>query len=156
MNTTQPFSDIYLKLEDMMANFSTGCIFLNQDCEIININIAASKMLKVKTLGHYTSMKLKLYPDFHPIMLDLLNGKTVSDVRLSLKCMDNNSVHVNLKASLFYGIDDLFIFQFTEINSFVIDEYLHKLSNSLRMNIQMIKLQYRKLYKVYEKKVLID
>ena len=89
-------------------------------------------------------------------MLDLLNGKTVSDVRLTLKCMNNNFIDVNLEASLFYGIDDLFIFQFTEIKSFVLDEYLLKLYNSTRINIQMIKLKYRKLFKEFEKTIFIE
>jgi len=158
MYTTQTFHDNFLKLEDIMENIPTGCIFLDQYSEITNINNAASKILKVKYLGHYTRLKLKLelYPDFHPIMLDLLNGKIVKDVRLSLKCMDNNFVPVILKASLISGTENVFIFQFTKIKSFAMVEYLLKLSNYVRTIVLMMKLQCRKLFKLSEKKVFME
>lgn len=92
-------------------------IVFNKNADIIDINNAASDFLKIRNIKEYTSRKLKLEVDsqFHTITEGLQKGETTGNVMFEFKRPDHSSVSVHLNASLFYGLKDVFIFQFSEI-----------------------------------------
>ena len=104
-------------LQEMLSainSLSGCCIVFNKKSEIIDMNNAAANFLNIKNIDDYTSNKLKLDIDkeFYNIIERVLNGEKVYNVKFSFKCIDSNSVSVYLKVTLFYGLKDVFIFQF--------------------------------------------
>jgi len=104
-------------LQEMLSTInsvSDCCIVFNKKSEIIEMNNAAANFLKIKNIEDYRSKKIKLDIDkeFYNIIERVLKGEKVHNVKFSFKCIENNSVSVNLKVTLFYGLKDVFIFQF--------------------------------------------
>jgi hypothetical protein len=102
-----------------LRSIQTCTIVFNHKAELIDINKAASDFLKIENIEDYRSRKLKLEIDsqFYKITEDLKNGKPARNEKFGFKRPDNSLVFVNLKTSLFYGLKDVFIFQFSEIAS---------------------------------------
>ena len=92
-------------------------IVFNKNGEIIDINRAASKLLKINNVDAYTCRKLKLELDnqFYTITKNLQNKEKICDVKFRFKRPDNSFVDVNLNSTLLLGLKDMFIFQFSEI-----------------------------------------
>jgi len=109
---------------NILRSLSTSTIVFNKKAEIIDINKAASDFLKIEDIEDYTSQKLKLEIDtkFNSIIERLINGETVYDEKFEFKCTDRSLVLVNLNASLFYGLKDVFIFQFSETSMITLIE----------------------------------
>ena len=104
---------------DLLSNSPTCSIVLNSKAEIIEINKPASDLLKIKNIDDYKNRKMSLDVDseFYKIIGNLMNGSIVCDERFKFKCADNSIVSVNLNASLYCKLKDVFIFQFNEIMS---------------------------------------
>lgn len=92
-------------------------VVFNKNGEIIDINRAASKLLKINNVEAYTCRELKLELDnqFYTITKNLQNGEKICNVKFKFKRPDNSFVYVNLNSTLLLGLKDLFIFQFSEI-----------------------------------------
>ena len=142
----------------MLHNLPTCCIVINRNAEIMEINKAASDLLKVKSLGFYTNRRLEslLGIRFNIIMQDLLNGEIIKDEEVQFKCIDDSLVNVQLKTSLFPGMDDMFLIEFTKIKSNPIVESSQMLSGSIRTFLLPVKLQLKKLFHTSEKTIYID
>jgi len=103
----------------MLRSRSTCCIVFNKAAEVIHINKAAADFLKIEDVDDPENRKLKLVlnSQFNTIILDSLNGITVSDAEFQLKRADDSLVNVNLKVFLYPKLKYMFIFQFSAINS---------------------------------------
>ena len=110
---------------NILRSLPTSTIVFNKKAEIIDINKAASDFLKIEDIEDYTSQKLKLEIDtkFNNIIERLINGETVYNEKFEFKCTDRSLVLVNLNAFLFYGLKDVFIFQFSETSMTALIEY---------------------------------
>ncbi len=107
-----------LQEELNMLRYSPTCaIVFDKNAEIIDINKAASDFFKIKNIEDYTSRKLKLEIDnqFYKITEDLKIKKILCNEKFKFKLADKNSEFVNLKISLFYGLKDMYLFQFSGI-----------------------------------------
>jgi len=110
---------------DGLKYMPTGCIVINRDAEIVDINKAATYMLRIKTFGYYTNRKLEtvLGPQFKVAILDVLKGESVNEENVKLKRIDDTLINVRFKASLFNGTNDMFLIEFTESKSIAIEDY---------------------------------
>jgi len=104
---------------DLLSSSPTCSIVFNSKAEIIEMNKPASDLLKIKNIDDYKNRKMSLDVDseFYKIIGNLMNGSIVCDERFKFKCVDNSIVYVNLNASLYCKLKDVFIFQFNEIIS---------------------------------------
>jgi|GEM_PF-2374726 len=142
--------DDYHETINILKSLSTCCVVFNQKTNTIEINNSASELLKIKNLEDQSSQKLilELNPKFYRIMEKLKNGKTFSDKKFEFRCADNSFVVVNLNASLFCNLNDVYIFQFSEIKPKTFIENSHILSDSINCDILMINLRLKELGKV--------
>jgi len=156
VNQTLPVE--LLKLLDVMKYVSIGCVILNQKGEIMYINISASKIMKIKYLSKYMAINqnLKTNPQFFTVIQELLDEKVVSDMKIKLKCFDDSFTDINLNASIFYGLEDIFIVQFNEIKTFGLTEYSRKIYNTINSDILNIKSQIKKLFTLSNKNLYVD
>jgi hypothetical protein len=108
-------------------------------------------MLRIKTFGYYTSRKLEtvLGPRFNVIMMDLLKGDTVNVENVEFKRIDNTSINVRVKASLFNGMSDMFLIEFTESKSSAIVDYPLILTAFIRTVVLTTRFQLKKLFSTY-------
>ncbi len=104
---------------DLLSSSSTCSIVFNSKAEIIEINKPASDLLKIENIDDYKNRKMSLDIDseFYNIIENLMNGSIICDEKFKFKCADDSIVFVNLNASLYCKLKDVFIFQFNEIMS---------------------------------------
>jgi sensor histidine kinase regulating citrate/malate metabolism len=107
-----------------LNSITTCCIIFNTRGKVLLINQAAAIFLKIDNMEDISNRDMKLVQDFqfNNIMLELINGKAVGDVKLQLKHTNGSLVNVNLKVSLFHILNDVFIFQFSEMEPVVFRE----------------------------------
>jgi len=151
MNHSQSSPGQIQRKLDGLKYMPTGCIVINRNAEIIDINKAATYMLRIKTFGYYTSRKLEtvLGPRFNVIMMDLLKGDTVNVENVEFKRIDNTSINVRVKASLFNGMSDMFLIEFTESKSSAIVDYPLILTAFIRTVVLTTRFQLKKLFSTY-------
>jgi len=142
--------DDYHETINILNSLSTCCVVFNQKTNTIEINKPASDLLKIKNAEDYACQKriLELNPKIYKIIEKLKSGKLVSDKKIEFKCSDNSFVNVNLNASLFCNLNDVYIFQFSEIKPKTFIENSHILSDSINCDILMINLRLKELGKV--------
>ena len=101
---------------NMFKSLPTSCIVFNGNGELIDINKAASDLLKIKDVECYTIRKqtLEISTFFNNIIKDIQNGKIIHNEKYELRCVDNTLKTINLSVSLFCEFKDVFIFQFTQ------------------------------------------
>lgn len=94
-------------------------IIFNKKAEIIKINKAATDILRIENINDYTSgnHNLEISDHFHSITTDLQMGRPTISSKFEFKRPDSSSILVDLHASLFYDLKDLFVFQFSQIIS---------------------------------------
>ena len=99
-----------------LKSISTCSIVFNQKSNIIDMNQSAADFLKIKNIEDYTSGKLKIDIDkeFYNITERVIKGEIITNEKFNFKTIDENLLSVNLKVTLFYGLKDIFIFQFSE------------------------------------------
>jgi signal transduction histidine kinase len=143
---------------DGLKYMPAGCIVINRNAEIIDINKAATYMLRIKTFGYYTSRKLEtvLGPQFNVLMLDLLKGESVNEGNVEFKRIDNTLINVSVKASLFNGMNDMFLIEFKESKSNAIVDYPIILTAFIRTVVLTTRYQLKKLFRASEKRIYID
>jgi nitrogen-specific signal transduction histidine kinase len=158
MNHQQSSPDQIQRKLDVLKYMPTGCIVINRNAEIIDINKAATYMLRIKTFGFYTSRKLEtvLGPRFNVIMLDLLKGESVNEEDVELKRIDNTLINVRIKASVFNGMSDMFLIEFTESRSNAIVDYPIVLTSFIHTLVLSTRFQLKKLFSPFEKSIHID
>jgi len=124
-----------VKKIDEMKHLPTACIVLNKHAEIIDINDAASKILNVKclTIGTCLKLELQLYPYFDTLI------QSLADQKIRLKCMNNSNKDLVIRTLLIAETENIFIFQLTEIEPFILSKYLQNLSNRLFNKIRVNK-----------------
>jgi len=142
--------DDYHETLNILKSLSTCCVVFNQKTNTIEINKPAADMLKIKNTEDYTSQKriLELNPKIYKIIEKLKSGKSFSEKKIEFRCTDNSIVNVNLNASLFCNLNDVYIFQFSEIKPKTFIENSHILSDSINCDILMINLRLKELGKV--------
>lgn len=106
-------------LQEMMTLFKSlpvCTIIFNKNAEIIDMNQAASDFLKITYPmdGIVKRMKIEMDEQFYDITSRLKNGEIFSSVRFRFILTEHKSVIVRLNPSLFCGLKDLFVFQFSE------------------------------------------
>lgn len=118
---------------DLLSSSSTCSIVFNSKAEIIEINKPASDLLKIENIDDYKNRKMSLDIDseFYNIIENLMNGSIICDEKFKFKCADDSIVFVNLNASLYCKLKDVFIFQFNEIMS---QELIDHSENSFMYN----------------------
>lgn len=102
---------------NILRSLPVCSIVFNKKAEIIEINKAASDFLRIKNIEEYASLKLPLEAGikFRDITERLSAGETVRNEKFELKRASNTILTVSLNVSLLYGLKDVFVFQFTEI-----------------------------------------
>jgi signal transduction histidine kinase len=158
MNHTQSAPGQIQRKLDGLKYMPTGCIVINRDAEIVDINKAATSMLRIKTFGYYTNRKLETAfgPRFKVTILDLLKGESVDEENVELKRIDDTLINVRFKASLFNGTNDMFLIELAESKSIAIEDYPIVLTSFLHTLSLSAKFQLKKLFGTSEKSIHIN
>lgn len=158
MNNRQSSPGQIQRKLDGLKYMPAGCIVINRNAEIIDINNSATYMLRIKAFGYYTSRKLEtvLGPQFNVLMLNILKGESVNEENVEFKRIDNTLINVRVKASLFNGMNDMFLIEFTESKSNAIVDYPIILTAFIRTVVLTTRYQLKRLFSAPEKNIYID
>lgn len=94
-------------------------IFFNQNEEIVDANNKATEFLKRNKVEYSIGNKFMNLNEkqFQYIVTQLQKGQHIHNIQFEFTRLDNSSVSVVLQAALLLGLKDLYVFQFTEMNT---------------------------------------
>lgn len=94
-------------------------IFFNQNEEIVDANNKATEFLKRNKVEYSIGNKFMNLNEkqFQYIVTQLQKGQHIHNIQFEFTRLDNSSVFVVLQAALLLGLKDLYVFQFTEMNT---------------------------------------
>jgi len=113
------------ELQEILEIFNsmTICgIAFNKTGELLLINQVAADFLEIENKEDPSNLKLSLVPNsqFYNSSFELTNAKVMCDVKLQIKRANGGLVNVNLNVLLFYMLNDVFIFQFSEMEPVIL------------------------------------
>jgi len=103
----------------MMNSLPTCTILFDSKGGLVDMNKLASDFLLISNMEDYLKKKFRINTDYfylQSVIAELKAGKTISKGKLKFQRQDDSVVCVEFNASMLYGPQKVFIFQFFEIS----------------------------------------
>jgi len=104
----------------MMNSLPTCTILFDSNGGLVDMNKLASDFLQISSTEDYLKKRFRINTDYfylQSVIEELKTGKTISKGKLKFQRQDDSVVCVEFNASMLYGLQKIFIFQFFEISS---------------------------------------
>ena len=118
---------------EALKHMPTACIIMNQHARIIGMNKAAANMFETYYLTTFSSLQLEMefYPYFDKL-IEQIAGNHAAQTEAILRNAKNKELHVRIGASVISYAEKCYLFQITEIKTFLVSDYFSKLINLFR------------------------